>query len=272
MPWALLHRVSVGSVMSSWNPFRVTFDHPLEPRGRIRVRISALLVAGALIVIGTSGLVTILNSASEMLGSLANGEAEPQTQRAASESEGASGIPCAQQTWPNIEARCLSGADGVKKSRSVTIQRPKPQQQASTPTAPEVAALAAAEPGTTGAATKDQSSTNSVPLPVPAPARGAMAAVPAPAPESQTDQAAEPLKAQPEPSRIQRAPQRQAQQRQQKQKRARSEARNNARGESEREQLLRRFPEYTIASPGYHDGGTIIRRDLRDDSFFFPFR
>jgi hypothetical protein len=273
--------------MPRLNPFRVSFDRPLGSRERMRARVSATVVGAAVLALGATGLLATLNASSEVMGTWSNGKPEPDVRIVASDAEDPTGKACEDQTWPYIEARCLKAAD-PKATERATPKHGLGSQQVALPAGPVASApqpkpTVSPERATTGSA-PPADATDSVPIPVPAPQlQAARPANAIPSLESETAQRREdatPRLSQREQRRLQRE-ERLRVQRERRQEarrvraerqRARAEARNNARGERD-ERIVRRWSEYTYASPsGRSQRVIVIRRGSLDDDFFRTIR
>ena len=234
--------------MTILNPFRVSFDRPLGSRERLGGRISATLVGGAAVLIGAVGVLAILNANSASIGAWSNAKPEQEV-RLAAEGASATGKPCQEQVWPNLEARCLKPADRKISSRAV----PKPAAaRAALPSVPSVPSAARSanasvqETGTTGLATPadraEAEPSAAIPLPAPDPAPGPAVR------EAPTNTAA----ARPSPDRSIVQPradvkpritqrERRQTQREERDRRARNDEARRARAERERERAEARY-------------------------------
>jgi hypothetical protein len=273
--------------------FRLSFDSPLGSRERMRARVAATVVAGVVLLLGSAGLLALLNASSEAIGTWSNGKPDPDVRIVASEAEVPTGKACEEQTWPYIEARCLKRADPAVTERS-TPKHGLGSREVALPAGPAAPARqqnAGAEPETTGAATPtdeaDPVRSAAVPLPVPAPLPAAQVSTGAadPAFNSTTSQqrhdAEQPRLSQREQRRMQREERvrmlrerrQEARRARAERQRARAEARNNARRDREEQRIVRRWTEYTYASPsGRGQRVIVIRRGSLDDDFFRTIR
>lgn len=177
--------------MQSFNPFRISFDRPLGAGERTRARVTATIVGSSAIFLGISSLLALLNVSSEAIGTWTNANPPPEVRIVATDAEDPAGKSCEEQTWPYLEARCLTSADTRATRRStpkhglgsqqIALPDPAVTNAAQSPNGP------GAEQSTTGSANTDRleplaadatgaTSGIAVPLPVPAPAFAAPSA------------------------------------------------------------------------------------------------
>ena len=249
--------------MNDFNPFRISFDRPLKAAERTRARATATVVGAAAIFLGLSSLAALLNASSETIGTWTNAEPPPEARLLTTEAEDPAGKSCEEQTWPYLEARCLTSTDAQASPRS-TPKHGLGAQQISLPDVPVTPASRSPEPATTGAAARDDNSdhvaaeatgaTNgsAVPLPVPAPATATSADTDSVRAIAETDAARQRGEAAPQLAKRQ-------QQRLQRQERKRLQRqRREARKQEARKQR--------------HERLRARHQARRDDDIFFIFR
>jgi hypothetical protein len=114
--------------MTTFNPFRVSFDEPLASEAHRRAWVGAIAVCGVALVVGGASFVALMNASSGTIAAWSNARLLEDEMAA---------IPCSEQKWPYIQARCQT--------------RPDAKPVARTSAKPDVAAPAS-QPSTTGAA------------------------------------------------------------------------------------------------------------------------
>jgi hypothetical protein len=170
--------------MKDFNPFRISFDRPLKTTERTRARIAATIVGGTVVFLGLSSMVALLNASSETIGTWTNAEPPTEARLVEPRAEDPAGKSCEEQTWPYLEARCLTSTDAPSSPRS-TPKQGLGSQQISLPDAPVPNAAESpisptpegntgspahgGNPGSVADEATATTNTNAVPLPVPAP-------------------------------------------------------------------------------------------------------
>ena len=102
--------------MAFFGVFQASFDGGLRPQQHRKGRLAAFALKSAAVVLAGGSLLAILHVKSDQLSDLANADVRPPA-IVMSQDE-----PCAQQSWPFIEGRCLIDTESLKRSERESRQ------------------------------------------------------------------------------------------------------------------------------------------------------
>lgn len=255
--------------------FQASFDGALRPQQLRKARLAAAVVLAGVVALCIGGWFGMLHSGSGHLNAMVNSPAPGGVRVLGGETT--AGKPCEDQTWPYIEARCLTLAQPQTDQTRTTPRHslsgkveipPSRAQGAPAASAARQPGEAAAREATAVAEHASDREAAGIPLPPERPANIAKLAEPA----AQASAESDPRPDRPEPARAQAADagERTADDRPSVRK---SRSAKRAERGNRRDRVVRRWTEYTFETPsGRSRRVIVIRRGSLDDDFFRTIR